>query len=231
MNKSTLPVIVLLACVFASTSLIQNTCAAASSDFDLQAYIDQQLTTGTKQIVVPPGRYRVAPRNHAHLNLHDLKDVEIIADGVEMVCTQTTRALTIDRCENLHLRGLTIDYDPLPFTQGRIVAMADDKSWLEFKIDQGYPEQKLVERIEIFDKQTRQLKTETRYSWSKFQSMGDHRYRVGKGENYHFNPKTDLEELGDVLVTNNEYAPGGSEAHAIYINRSKGVLLENVTFF
>lgn len=198
---------------------------------DLQGMIDQQLRGGAKRIVIPPGRYRVTPHDRLHLNLHDLGDVQIIADGVEMICTQTTRALDIDNCRNLRLRGLTIDYDPLPFTQGRITALAPDKSWIEFKITDGYPDDALEERIEIFDGTSRLLKRETHYGWGKFQSLGDHRYRVSKGEHYQFNAETDLEEIGDVLVTNNNDAPDGSEAHAIVIEKSSNVVLENVTVF
>jgi hypothetical protein len=32
----------------------------------------------------------------------------------------------ITRCTNVTVRGLTIDYDPLPYTQGRISAISAD---------------------------------------------------------------------------------------------------------
>ena len=198
---------------------------------DLQGMIDKQLQSGTRRVVIPPGRYRVTPRDRLHLHLRDLSDVDIIADNVEMICTQTTRAIDIANCHNLHLRGLTIDYDPLPFTQGRIVALAPDKSWVEFKISGGYPDDTLEERIEIFDDKTRCLKRDTHYGWGKFESLGDHRYRVSKGEHYKFNPNADLEEVGDVLVTNNRYAPDGYAAHAVVIENSSNVSLENMTVY
>ena len=62
-----------------------------------------------------------------HLLLNDLKDVQIVADGVEMICTETTRALTVSHCTNVTLRGLAIHYDPLPYTQGRITAISADR--------------------------------------------------------------------------------------------------------
>ena len=198
--------------------------------FDLQGFIDQAIAAGQKRIVVAPGRYRVKPQRQCHLRLRDLQDVEIIAMDVEMVCTETTLALTIDNCRNLSLRGLTIDYDPLPFTQGRIVAMAPDKTWIEFEIIEGYPEN-LEMRIEIFDQRTELLKVETRYDWGKFESLGNRRYRVSRGAGHRFDPKRDLEELGDILVTNSSTAPGGQAGHAIVTANSANVVLEDIRLY
>jgi hypothetical protein len=198
--------------------------------FDLQGFIDKALAAGQKRVVVPPGRYRVKPQRYCHLRLRDLQDVEIIAKDVEMVCTETTLALSIDNCRNLALRGMTIDYDPLPFTQGRIVALAPDKSWLEFEIIEGYPEN-LEMRIEIFDQRTELLKVETRYDWGKFESLGNRRYRVSRGTGHRFDPKKDLEEVGDILVTNSSTAPGGQAGHAIVTANSANVVLEDIRLY
>ena len=130
----------------------------AGRPFDLQGFIDGQLKAGKRRIVVPPGRYRVAPRHSVHLVLKDLTGVEILASGVEMVCTETSRAISIENCRHLRLKGLTIDYDPLPCTQARITALAPDKSWAEVELIQGYPDNHLEHRIEIFDPATRELR-------------------------------------------------------------------------
>jgi len=202
----------------------------AGSPFDLQGFIDAAIAAGQKRVVVPPGRYRVTPQRRCHLRLRDLQDVEIIARDVEMVCTETTLALSIDNCRNLTLRGLTIDYDPLPFTQGRIVALAPDKKWLEFELIEGYPEN-LEMRIEIFDQRSELLKVETRYDWEKFESLGNRRYRVSRGAGHRFDPKRDLEEVGDILVTNSSNAPGGQAAHAIVTANSANVVLEDIRLY
>ena len=104
----------------------QDHSAPVGLPFDLQGFIDQEIRAGAKRIVVPPGQYRVAPRDRQHLLLRELKDIRIVADGVEMICTETTRAITISHCTNLTLRGLKIDYDPLPYSQGRITAISAD---------------------------------------------------------------------------------------------------------
>jgi len=112
---------------------------APGTPFDLQGFIDREIQAGRTQIVVPPGRYRVTPHDRQHLVLHDLADRQIIADGVEMICTETTRALTLRHCTNVTVRGLVIDYDPLPFTQGRITGFANGKSVTTVELFDGYP--------------------------------------------------------------------------------------------
>jgi hypothetical protein len=114
---------------------------------------------------------------------------------------EITEAVSISQCKNLKLSGLTIDYDPLPFTQARITAMGPDKEWLEFEILQGYPEDKLEQRIEIFDAKSGELKVGTRYDWQPFEKIGERKYRVRRGADFKADPKAIDEEVGDFLVT------------------------------
>lgn len=199
-------------------------------DFDLQGFIDGELARGNKNITIPPGVYRVTPQDKAHLSFSGLTDVTLRAEGVEMICTQTTRAITINKCRNLTISGLTIDYDPLCFTQGRITRLSDDKKMVEFRLDDNYPDG-LVERIEIFNPQTLTLRRRTHYGWGQFEKTADRTYTVSKGENYVYNPAIDTEQVGDILVTNNEYAPDGSAPHAIYSNACTGLRLEDIMLY
>ncbi len=203
---------------------------APARDFDLQGYITSAIQSGSKQVTVPPGRYRVAPRQGCHLRFTGLNNFTVIADGVEMICTQTVPAMAFQNCRNVHIRGLTVDYDPLPFTEGRITAMAPDKSWVEFQVFRGYPENQLVDRIEIFDPATRELRRET-VGWSGvFQPLGNHRYRISKPPNYRYEAGWDTEQVGDILVTNNCF-PDGASGHAVNVTDCTGVELENVTLY
>jgi hypothetical protein len=153
-----------------------------------------------------------------------------VAADVEMVCTETTLAVSLENCRDVTLRGLAIDYDPLPFTQGRIVALAPDKAWLEFEIIEGYPEN-LEMRIEILDQRTEELNVETRYDWAPFQSLGNRRYRVARGAGHRYDPKKDVEEVGDILVTNSSTAPGGTAAHAIVSANCVNLVLEDIRLY
>jgi len=202
----------------------------AAREFDLQGFLDSAIKAGSKQVKVPPGRYRVTPAEGTHLRFINLSDITIIADGVEMVCTQTMPALIFKNCRNVRLKGMTIDYDPLPFTEGRIVALAPDKSWVEFEILEGYPENQLKERVEIFDPATGELRRETGGWAAEFQSLGKHRYRIAKPERYRFIEDWDTEQMGDILVTQNCF-PNGAGGHAVNVMDCKGVKLEDITLY
>jgi parallel beta-helix repeat protein len=196
--------------------------------FDLQGFLDREIQAGAPRIVIPPGRYRVAPRDRQHLVLRGLKDVQIIAEGVEMVCTETTRAVTITHCTNVTLRGLTIDYDPLPFTQGRIAAVSADKQVYEVELFEGYPEATTVRnfKYEVFRPDTRTLRCEDR-ALSHIEVVDARHLRLtcpGRRDSH-------LEQPGDLIVIGSEYAPHGSAPHAVECSDSVNVRLEDIVLF
>lgn len=203
----------------------------ADGTVDLQSFIQARIDLGDKKVVVPPGRYRVAPKGQIHLRFSKLNNVEIAMKGVEMVCTQTTQAINISECTKLKISGLTIDYDPLPFTQGRITAMGPNKEWLEFEILKGYPENQLELRIEIFDAKTGELKVGTRYDWQPFEKISDRKYRVRRGAGYDGKPEANSEEVGDFLVTNNNFSSNGQIPHTIASGGNTECVLEDVTVY
>jgi len=123
---------------------------------DPRRLVQAAIASGQRRVVIPAGIYRLSPEPEAsvHLAIRKARNLEIIADGVTFVCTRRTRALQLDQCENLTLQGLTIDYDPLTFTQGRVIAIAKDKGWIDVKVDAGYPRM-LYTRIVVYDPKTR----------------------------------------------------------------------------
>ena len=196
---------------------------------DLRALIGAELAAGNKRIVIPHGRYRVQAEHGNHLVFKNLTDVEIIAENVELVCTSTVRALSFEDCTNVTIRGLTVDYDPLPFTQGKIIAMAPDKSWMDFEVAKGFPENELQERIQIYDPATGELRRGDASWRQEIKALGGHRYRVWK-DHYRFDPLHDTEQVGDILVTNNHFGIHRSP-HAVELKDSKGVHLEDITLY
>lgn len=202
--------------------------AAQGRDFDLQGFVDRELASGNRRVVVPPGRYRVTPRHGHHLMLQGLQDVEVVAEGVEVVCTQTTRAVTISRCRNLVLRGLTLDYDPLPFTQGRIVELSEDKRYHEVELFEGYPPAEAARpfKYEIFRPDRRTLRCED-HGVQRLEVRGPRRIRIDTGRG----KAADPEQVGDLVVLAAEHAPGGSLPHAVEVARSSNVRLEDVTLY
>lgn len=139
---------------------------------DFRPLVQKALQNGEKRIVIPPGVYRLAPPGGqgAIWTLNNVHDVEIIADNVTLLGTKLTLALTLNRCRNVSLQGLTLDYDPLPFTQGTIVAIAEDKNSIDIRIHDGYPRQPYA-RIDLVDPQTRFRKKGMPFLWGTKATM------------------------------------------------------------
>lgn len=138
--------------------------ADAAEVFDLQGLVDAAVTSGARSVTIPAGFYRVEPPGHgrwAHLNLRNLTNFTIKAKGVTMLCTKRATAVDMSGCSNVTLRGLTVDFDPMIFTQGVVTEWAADSSWFEVKIDAGYPQSPpVVARMDAYDAKTLRLKTD-----------------------------------------------------------------------
>lgn len=205
------------------------------SNRDFKTMITTALANGQRRIVVAPGTWYMDLQDAAPLALHDLSDVEIIGNGANIICNTPTQAIDIRHCNNLRISGLTIDYNPLPFTQGKIVAMDTlQRLWVEVRIYDGYRtdmiEDHLPDRFQIFDGHTHTLRKNlyTYFSgaFSKVEKTGDHLFRFYKsGYN-----KDACEVVGDEVVFSLPY-PGKTRPHAIIISQSANVHLEDITLF
>ena len=194
---------------------------------DLRQFLYDEINRGEKYIVVPPGVYRVQPEsNKAHLTFSNLRDVTIVAYGVEMICLETTRAINIYQCTNFKIQGLSIDFDPLPFTQGRITQLSSDKTVHTIELSDGYPTANLINgnKYEIFRPDTRTLRFGSYYSYS---------YTVQDSKNIKVTRSGSWqgEQVGDIIAISARHAPGGSIPHAIYVTKSDGAILEDVTLW
>lgn len=109
----------------------------------------QQLgSTGARQIIIEPGRYLLPPDG---LRLEGIRDLVLTATGVTFVATDPQRrALVFRECENITVRGLTIDYDPLPFTQATIVAIDEEAFTFDIEVHDGYPDLDHIYRVNRF---------------------------------------------------------------------------------
>ena len=73
-----------------------------------------------------------------------VKDFEVNGYGAFYILTDHyERFITLSSCSNLRILGLTMDYDPLHFTQGEILDIQDNRVTL--KPFRGYPKPKLGE--------------------------------------------------------------------------------------
>lgn len=219
--------------------------------FDLQQFIDSELKAGKKRVVVPPGRHRVTPADfkrsevaggdvstlqvaaggetlRIHLLLTGLDGVEIAAEGAEMICTEPTAAITFVNCRNVMFSGLTIDYDPLPFTQGRITGLSPDKLVHEIELFPDYPAAAAGKgwKYEIFAPDTGLLRFGSYYDFS-IDRLGDRALRLTKTGPSKSQPGT--ERVGDIVALGWVDWTSGILPHAVFLNACTGMRLEDVT--
>lgn len=89
---------------------------------------------GAAAFKVPPGAYRLA----RPLELHGLSVFELDGQGATLIFTSGHARLSLEGATNCTVRNLTLDMDPLPFTQGRIVALHPAIKGVDVRVDEGY---------------------------------------------------------------------------------------------
>lgn len=193
----------------------------------LQEIIDAGVAGGETVIRIPSGRYEVVPRDGVHLRLNGLRDLTIDATNVEMVCTETTMAVQVTDCVNLRIVGLTVDYDPLPFTQGRIVEIAEDRKTHTIEIMEGFPD---AAAAYVFKHSIYTAEGELRfgnYHEYELEVLADQRLKVSG-----LTPRVDGgEQVGDIVVVSTQALTGRYRPHAIVVDDSRGTVFEGVTLY
>jgi hypothetical protein len=192
-------------------------------DPGLQTMISDAVASGATTLKIPAGTYAVSPTagsNGSLLNIDGANGLTIDATGVTIVGTQLTRAVNVVHSHDLTIQGLTIDYDPLPFTQGVVSGIDPGLGWLDVRLDAGYP-QKAYTRITIYDPATGFQKAGIDHLWgttAAFVQPGVVRVSLaGIGKNV---------ALGDPITLAGD--PTGT-AHGISFELSSGSKLQDVT--
>jgi hypothetical protein len=96
--------------------------------------------------------------------LKQLSDIEIHGNGAQLINTARASTLQISDASHVTIRDLTIDYDPLPFTQGTIASFDRAAREIIVNVDPGYPDDAaLLATItdgffKVMDRRTRALK-------------------------------------------------------------------------
>ncbi len=92
------------------------------------------------EIVIPPGVYKLPePRGGFYWSFNNMRNFRIIAKGVTLLRTDPTKGgIHFNNCRNVALDGVTLRCDPIPYTQGRIIAINHGKDSLVVRINKGY---------------------------------------------------------------------------------------------
>ena len=95
------------------------------------------------EVYFPTGTYRVSSNNDYALQLNNISDIRLKGEGtnsVLLVSNPENGCVGFAYSTNVAVEELTIDYDPLPFTQGTIMAVDTVNGTFDLLIDPGYPE-------------------------------------------------------------------------------------------
>ena len=98
---------------------------------------------GPKRILFGEGTYKFIPENSSHaVYITDVSDLEIVGQGPDkthiIIGNSHAGFIHIRNSRNIATKGLSVDHDPLPFTQGVIVAVNIDELTYDLKIDEGF---------------------------------------------------------------------------------------------
>lgn len=100
-----------------------------------------------REFKIPKGHYRLTLPPHrgggkpCYVNLEDLADFTIDGGGSTIwLDSGAANGLRFHKCRHVTVKDLTIDYDPLPYAQGRVVAIDEERRKIRFTCDPGFEE-------------------------------------------------------------------------------------------
>lgn len=201
----------------------------AQANVNLQSVIDDAVKSGAGEVTLPAGVYRVAAdgRTKAALTIRDAKNLSIDARDVKLIVTTLDQGIKLIQCENVTLTGITVDHDPLPFTQGVVTTVDEQGLWFDVRLDEGYPPAVTARsRVIIYDPTTRNVKPETwtRYGASIAPVTGSDA-QPGLVRVTSVNPIRDALAVGDLA----SISLPTKTPHGIILEKCTNVTLEDVT--
>lgn len=72
------------------------------------------------------------------ISLEGAENIAIEGNGAVLVNHPRNNLISLTKCTNVSVKGFTVDYDPLPFTQGTITAVDAKEGWMDVRIQEGY---------------------------------------------------------------------------------------------
>jgi hypothetical protein len=108
-------------------------------------------------LVFPRGSYRLDSVQRIAMDFTGMSNFEIDGGGSTLLMGRDARCISITRCSNAVIRDFTIDWDPLPFTQGTVTASGSYGFLLQ--VDPGFPVPAIADLLAIgsYDRSTKVL--------------------------------------------------------------------------
>ncbi|NQT16780.1 MAG: right-handed parallel beta-helix repeat-containing protein [Planctomycetes bacterium] len=190
----------------------------------VQEMLDHAVESRAAKVVLPAGRVEVRGK----LRVNGAEDLIIEGRGTTLVFSDYDgTSWSFNSCRNITLLGFAVDYDPVPFVQGRITSRSDDGKRYHFTVSSGYPGLRKEDAAHhrqayIFEPDCRRWKPWVPDLYARQVEIDDERHGrfiMGYVPTYHH-----LIEVGDRIVLT--IRSGG----AIRMNDCEDVRIEDVTF-
>lgn len=131
-----------LNCLTHLVAFVLSACVVAATDGnEIQVLIDSAISSGSSFLRIPAGEYPTWGPSGVLVSIAGARNLVIDATGAYMTCLNQTRAISFSNSTNVTIIGLQVDYDPPPFTQGTVIHVANDSSYVDIALDTGYPQQ------------------------------------------------------------------------------------------
>jgi hypothetical protein len=86
------------------------------------------------------GKYQGKRDEPPMLRIDRLKNVIVDGQGSEIIIKRPSAGFCeVRESQNIIIRNFTIDYDPLPFSQGTVVGLDAKQGWMDVQADPGFP--------------------------------------------------------------------------------------------
>ena len=101
----------------------------------LLAVLKAAVAAGTNEFSIPPATYRLPEK----LELRGLRGFVLDGRGATLIFSPGGGNVMLRECRNCLVRGLALDLDPPPFTQGTVLAVDPSAKTVDLRLDAGYP--------------------------------------------------------------------------------------------
>jgi len=226
---------VFLLCVVAACLLVGCQPRGSNELRDPQVMLDLLAGAAGKEntrSVIPPGIYRICDTKARAVSVDGLRKSRIVADGVTVIL-KTGQSFKLNDCTDVTLTGLTVDFDPLPFSQGKITEIDPVGKCITVVLDEGYPAMESLpkeSRIQfgVYDPVTAEPRSLLHDGFADVVPIGERIYKLSRSSNgFLFDSfgRPDGARVGDRISLYNR------QNSAIEVRRGSRVHLDDVTVF
>lgn len=224
-----------LLCVGAACLLVGCQPRGSNEIRDPQAMLDLLAGAAGREntrIVIPPGIYRFCDTKVRVVSVEGLRKSRIVADGVTVVL-KTGQSFKLNDCKDVTLMGLTVDFDPLPFSQGKIMEIDPVGKSITVALEDGYPLPESLPKESrlhygVYDPATAEPRSLLHDGFPDVVPIGERTYKLARASNgFLFDSlgRPDGAQVGDRISLYNR------QNSALEVRRGSRVHLDRVSVF